>query len=536
MKSYKRPGLRALLASSLALAFIVPTAWGHDDGAVAVGKRLAAGTGYPSLVRLMHQHDRAANGRVLMVFEQSGLAGVPLWRSDDDGTHWRLQQNVIDQKKHADSLHWQLRWQPNLTEMARASSSLKPGTLLLAANATGDNDQGRLVAEDLQLYASTDQGQHWQYRGSIVTGGGNPSDEDNKGVWEPNVHILDDGRMVAYYSSEQHKAEGYNQLLAHKLSSDGGKTWGPEKVDVAIPGGVERPGMAVVARMPDGRYAMTYENIDGPKSGQVFMKLSDDGLDFGNPHEHGAPVLTLADGWPSACPTVQWLPLGEDPGHGILTVLAERAGGGADEDGRSLWWNADNGRGPWWRMPAPVQKRTGNIHAGWTQALMVKKDGSLLHVTSSSDAASPEDVSRNEILFNSSRLTFDRYEAEDAGRHDAVQIDDATASLRGKARVASAPGGALDFRVHLLRDGQRHVSLRWQDIGLPTQPVIMLDGKPLAIAEDHVDADGWHLATADTLMPRGDHTLVIKGGAHAMDVDYLELTPLAQPAQKASAQ
>ena len=331
--------------------------------------------------------------------------------------------------------------------------------------------------------------------------------------------------MVAYYSSEKHKAEGYNQLLAHKVSDDGGTTWGPEKVDVSIPGGVERPGMAVVTRLPDGRYVMTYENIDGPDNGQVFMKFSQDGLDFGNPHDHGTPVLTMAGGWPAACPTVQWLPLGEDPKHGILTVLSERAGGGADEGGRSLWWNADNGKGPWWRVPAPVQKLTGNIHAGWTQALLVRKDGTLLHVTSSSDPTAPDDVSRNVILFNSKKLTFDRYEAEDAGRHAAVQIGDPTASAEGRARVASAPNGALDFRVHLLRGGERTVNVRWQDIGLPAQPTVTVDGKPITLT-DHVDRDGWHIASTTTAMTAGDHTVTIKGAAHAVDIDYLELAPL----------
>ena len=98
------------------------------------------------------------------------------------------------------------------------------------------------------MYVSTDGGKSWRYRSSIVQGGGRPEDKDNKGVWEPNVHLLDDGRLVAYYSSEQHKGEGYNQLLAHKVSADGGRSWGREVWDVAIPGGVQRPGMAARIR------------------------------------------------------------------------------------------------------------------------------------------------------------------------------------------------------------------------------------------------------------------------------------------------
>lgn len=45
---------------------------------------------------------------------------------------------------------------------------------------------------------------------------------------------------------------GYNQLLAHKVSPDGGRTWGEEKIDVAFPGGRLRPGMPVVAALPRG--------------------------------------------------------------------------------------------------------------------------------------------------------------------------------------------------------------------------------------------------------------------------------------------
>ncbi len=515
------------LALALALAFATTAAAAvanHAPDAV-VGTRLTDGTGYPSWVSLAHQSDAQANGRVLLVFEQYGLAGIPLWRSDDDGAHWHFQQNVVDQAAHHDALHWQLRWQPNLTETWRDSGPLQRGTLLLAANATGDNAQGRLVAEDLQLYASSDQGRHWHYRGSIVRGGGNPSDKDNHGVWEPNVHILDDGRMVAYYSSEQHKAEGYNQLLAHKVSTDGGANWGPEHVDVAIGGGVQRPGMAVVTRLPDGRYVMTYENIDGPDNGQVFLKISADGLDFGDPHDHGTPVMTAAGGWPAACPTVQWLRLGEDPAHGVLVVLAERAGGGADPGGRSLWWNANDGRGPWWRLPAPVQKRTGNIHAGWTQALMVRRDGTLLQMSSSSDAQAPEDAARNVMLYAGRKVDFDRYEAEDAARHAAVQIDDPTASLGGKARVASAPDGALDFPVHLLLAGSRELSVRWQDLGFATAPTVSIDGQPVALSESP-DRDGWQIARGTVALAPGDHLVAVRGGAHAMDVDYLQLVPV----------
>ena len=323
----------------LALAFALASLAARADERV-VGERIADGTGYASMVRIEHGAvtDR---GRLLLVFEQHGLAGVPLWESRDEGAHWRFLLNVTDQP-HAADKQWQLRWQPHITELPRATGDLPAGALLLSANATRNDEHGRVYVEDLQMYASTDGGKTWRYRSSIVQGGGRPEDKDNHGVWEPNVHLLDDGRLVAYYSSEQHKGEGYNQLLAHKVSTDGGRHWGKEVWDVAIPGGVQRPGMAVITRLPDRRYAMTYENIDGPRNGQVFIKFSPDGLDWGNPQRHGEPVMSLSGFWPAACPVVQWFPQGGP--EGVIVVSAQRAGGGGDEGGRTLYWNNASGR------------------------------------------------------------------------------------------------------------------------------------------------------------------------------------------------
>jgi hypothetical protein len=207
--------LLGCLGSAAALAQDVP-----PD--VASGHFLAKGTGYASAVRLAQQDNANDNGVLWLAFEQDGMAGIPLYTSHDDGKTWQFMQNVTDQEHPRDKA-WQLRWQPNISEMTRDSGDLKKGTLLLSGNATHNDAHGHLVEEDLQLYTSTDQGKTWHYRSSIVRGGGRPEAKDNHGVWEANLHILDDGRMIAYYSSEQYKDKGFNQILAHKLSSDGGK-------------------------------------------------------------------------------------------------------------------------------------------------------------------------------------------------------------------------------------------------------------------------------------------------------------------------
>ena len=474
---------RLFAACTLALLTTAAAASGTDADNV-VGTRLAEGTGYVSMVRLAHQAAPQANGSLLMVFEQDGMKGIALYGSRDDGDHWNFLSNVTDQP-HANDKLWQLRWQPNISEMPRASGDLKAGTLLLAANATGSDAQGRVITEDLQLYASTDGGHSWRYRGSIIQGGGRPESKDNKGVWEPDMHILDDGRMVAYYSSEQHKAAGYNQLLAHKVSTDGGRHWGRETFDVAIPGGVQRPGMAIVQRLPDGRYAMTYENIDGPRNGQVFIKYSRDGLDWGDPADHGDPVMTASGVFPEACPVVRWFPQGGP--EGVIVVSAERAGGGGDEGGHALYWNNASGRGPWWQVAAPVHKLTGNIHAGWTQALMLRSDGRFLHITSSSSPEKPESAADNQILFASAPLRFDRYEAEDAALRSAVMIADCQlvdqslpAQLTRLATATDRPRQSADHPTEgvacpIERDGYRYAepnttAPHLDSTGISTQP------------------------------------------------------------------
>jgi len=522
MKIATKPLATLALAVSLACAVHA-----QDAPERAVGKRLADGTGYVSIARVEHgsTQDR---GRLLMVFEQNGMDGIPLWESRDHGDTWHFLMNVTDQV-HASDKHWQLRWQPHITELEHAAGDLPAGTLVLSANATGNDAKGHVVTEDLQMYVSRDGGKTWRYRSSIVKGGGHPEDKDNKGVWESNVHVLNDGRLVAYYSTEQHKAEGYNQLLAHKVSDDGGRHWGQEVRDVAIPGGVQRPGMAIVTRLPDKRYAMTYENIDGPDNGQVFIKFSRDGLDWGDPQRHGEPVMTLSGFWPAACPVVRWFPLGGP--EGVIVISAERAGGGGDEGGRTLYWNNASGRGPWWEVRAPVQKLTGNIHAGWTQALLLRDDGSLLHVTSSSVADAPTDASRNEILYRAATLSFNRYEAEDASFTGAVAVPDPKASNLRKARMGAGPQARLRFVVNST-GGTHALAVRYADLGLAAQPALVINGARVATPRASDTPDGWHEISVQANLLPGFNTIDVDGGEHVLDVDYLEMdgqTPARKP-------
>lgn len=517
-------GIRPLVLSASLLASVVcaPLVMAGPDTTLDVRSEvLAPGVGYVSVVRLTDQPDVAMDGRLLAVFERPRKEGIPLYASKDNGAHWAFLSYVRDQE-HPDDPSWQLRWQPNISEVHRRSGDLAPGTLLLAANATRSGEGSPSTAEDLQLYVSTDGGRSWHYRSSIVKGGGRPEDKDNRGVWEPFIRILDDGRMVAWYSSEQHKAQGYNQVIAHKVSRDGGKHWGPEHLDVAIPGGVQRPGMATVTRLPDGRYAMTYENIDGPHNGQVFIKFSRDGLDWGDPSDHGTPVVSAGGSWPAACPVVHWFPVGGP--QGVIVVSSERAGGGGNEGGQSLYWNNALGRGAWWEVPAPVHKRTGNIHAGWTQALMRLDNGKFLHITSSSSATAPEKPGRNVILHATASLDWHRYEAGDAERRGAAVINDDQSSNGRKVRLGTTGEARLRFPVHVGAKGTYEVHLRFAEVGLPGHPLLGVNGTaPVAGVHVSEDGAGWKVATWKVDLLSGLNIIDVRSAGHVLDIDYLQV-------------
>ena len=59
--------------------------------------------------------------------------------------------------------------------------------------------------------------------------------EGHRPIWEPYLYLDAHGDLVCYYSDERFLKDGFNQLLCHKISKDGGMTWGEEIYDVAIP-------------------------------------------------------------------------------------------------------------------------------------------------------------------------------------------------------------------------------------------------------------------------------------------------------------
>lgn len=523
-----------------ALAPLAVQAQGRGGrGPVAVGSKLADGQAYATVVELKHQPNATDNGKLLLAFEANGWDGIPIWESTDQGANWHFVMNAqdsIDLERPRCNLHWQ----PHLTEVPRAQNGLAAGTVLLSASTVCQNPAPGRGTQNmkLRLYSSADIGRSWNYISTYAEGTGELP------VWEPHLVILDNGTFVQFFSSERHKADGYNQLLSHKISKDGGKSWGPEIYDTAMKGGVERPGMVITARLPDGRYVYNYEAVAAPdNASQVYLKFSRDGMNWGNPGARGTPVRTMSGQYPTNTPNVFWFPIGGP--KGVLVVTSRSTQGGAnDVAGNSLFWNNNLGVGPWWQAPTPVQK-IGNNRAGWTQAMVLKKDGSLLHITSSGsrDPANSNSAASNEILFNAVRINFNRYEAENAGQKGTALMRDASMSNGVKSRLGAGAVGALTFTVHVPKAGRYDLAVTYADIGFAAQPRLAANGQAVtgSVAQATVDpalaavaardlgtrATGEHHRLSGTVnLKAGDNSITIAGGQHALDIDYLDVNPL----------
>jgi hypothetical protein len=147
----------------------------------------------------------------------------------------------------------------------------------------------------LPVYVSTDGGRTWTWRSIIDTSEGEPA-QQGRGLWEPDFQLLDDGRLVVTYSNEKHP--GYSQLISLRVSTDEGRTWGPEQWVVTPPRDSNlRPGMSQMTRMGNGEYLLVYEIVNLGRA-DVYCKTSPDGTTWSDglgtriPGHHCGPFVT----------------------------------------------------------------------------------------------------------------------------------------------------------------------------------------------------------------------------------------------------
>jgi hypothetical protein len=271
--------------------------------------------------------------------QASGKLGGTILESRDGGVSFAIVGNV-DGDHAAGGLCC-----ATLYQLPAALGGLPAGALLWSASVGGDAPGAPMA---VPVFASTDRGRTWSFL-SNVTVAGVPRSQG--GLWEPEFSQLDDGSLVCHYSDETDP--GHSQKLVARRSTDG-VGWPELRETVAMPAFAARPGMPVVRRAPDGRFAMSFE-ICGVDGCATHLRFSDDGWSWGDPAATGLRPATLEGLHFRHAPT---LAITGSPGNGrfylIGQMLTDGAGAPSAGNGVVILGNTEGGGGAWFEIEAPV--------------------------------------------------------------------------------------------------------------------------------------------------------------------------------------
>jgi hypothetical protein len=358
-----------------------------------LAKYPTASANYTWTVRLAHSG--GANGRIIAAHDNglnygtdgsSEPLGIRLYRSDDDGLTWS------DLSIATDTVHgWQM-FQPALLELPAqigdGATSLPAGTLLLSGLALGPAPRGQPspLGAELEVYASPDYGATWTYLSACDS---IPATTKvfGAGLWEPTLALDSSNELVCFFSDERFGGSTggpggtghYSQTVSHRVSSDGGRSWGEEVFDVAAADG-QRPGMPQVVTLPNGTFLMVYE-VCGQPDCQVRQRTSPDGTSWGGPSDLGTVIESTDSSQLGHTPYVTWSPTGGPNGTLLVSGMHVNNSYGtrAPENGTVLFANENLGAGPWTEIAAPLTVVPGIGHcAGWRQALEVSVAGTSI--------------------------------------------------------------------------------------------------------------------------------------------------------------
>ncbi|MEU9187309.1 exo-alpha-sialidase [Streptomyces sp. NPDC048484] len=361
--------LAALVSALLALLAALLTAQtGTADAATGTVLRNDTGL-YPRAVRLAH--NAGANGRILSsVVTFSGNNGLgTIYESTDAGASFRQVGAVSD----PEAAGGQGLCCSTLFELPQKVGNLPAGTLLWAAS-VGQDETNRRMA--LRVFKSNDVGRTWSYLSTIATAG------STGGLWEPEFSVDASGQLVAHYSDETDSAHS-QKLMAARTSN--GTTWTGHHATVISPLATDRPGMAVIRKLGNGTYFMSYEICAAAGQYQcvVHYRTSPDGWDWS-----GGPFLGIrpetADGkYFKHAPTVAWAPEAGNPlGRLFLIgqVLYNKDGSVAAGSRRTVWVNSAGGSGTWREIAAPVTVESTVVDycPNYSSALLPSADGNSL--------------------------------------------------------------------------------------------------------------------------------------------------------------
>lgn len=284
---------------------------------------------YPRMIRL-------SNGELLASFDVIGAGRI--YKSTNDGVSW-FQVATINETQYQNTCC------SELYQVPQQLGGTTAGTLFWTVSA---HNGGAPASRALKIYRSTDLGNTWSHFSTPVTG--------NTGLWEAEFHIDIHGRLVMSYATEEHKGAGYNQLIAHKISTDGGLTWGAEIIDIGMNDGIQRPGMPTVTRLPNGTFVMVYEICGPTYNCDAFYRTSSDGYSWGNASNTGVRIESTAGNHFSHAPTVTWIDNGTPNGELLVAgqVLRDGNNNNSPNNGSVYMVNSTNGNGLWAERVAPI--------------------------------------------------------------------------------------------------------------------------------------------------------------------------------------
>ena len=279
-----------------------------------------------------------------------------LFLSKDDGKSFSFLSNAPTRSGI------RLRCCETLFELPQAVGDLPAGTLLYSATyvdeAATRASSGSVPSPKfpsvftIDVYASSDQGQHWTYLSTPVSGSG---ERGAGGLWEPEFLVANDGSLVMFWSDETYSC--CSQKLM-KIRTKNGKDWRDSSDVVATTEPNDRQGMIVVRQLPTGVYFMIYE-MCGTHHRDVFSRKSRDGWNFGLPSDPGTRVENEEGQSLRHAPTMIWSPSPLSP-NGMIVALGQMLynadGSLAKQNGRVLFVNTHlDGSGAWHTIKAPVE-------------------------------------------------------------------------------------------------------------------------------------------------------------------------------------
>ncbi len=338
------------------------------------GTLIPESTRYPRLVRLTHG-SAASNGWIVA----STIS--KLFVSKDDGKTFSFLSNAPSRSGV------KLRCCETLFELPRALGSLPAGTLLYAATyvdeAATKSSSGSVPSPTfpgvfaIDVYASDDQGQHWTYLSTPVSGSG---ERGAGGLWEPEFLVAHNGSLVMFWSDETYSC--CSQKLM-KIRSSNGKDWRNPSDVVATTNPKDRPGMIVIRQLPTGVYFMVYE-MCGTHHCDAFFRKSYDGWSFGLPSDIGTRIENDEGQYLRHAPTVIWTPSPLSPNGMIVAfgqMLYNADGSLAKQNGRVLFVNTHlDGSGGWHTIKAPVEVPNTYNHPcpNYSSSLLPVRNGEAL--------------------------------------------------------------------------------------------------------------------------------------------------------------